>query len=156
QSTSVAAQEYSWTGLYIGAHAGWANRDIDGEYITPPPDHFDGSNSTFSGGGLFGYQRQYDNWLFGVEGAYTYLDASYATRGSPTTSCLAGTPNRICHTRISNMWQAGGRVGVLVAPEWALLGSLGYASADLDTFSSNATTGTVITETGERHGGWYI
>ena len=64
------ASTYSWTGFYIGANAGGAFGNIDGNFIgiTGSADISD-----FTGGVLVGANYQYGQWVLGVEGDINYL-----------------------------------------------------------------------------------
>lgn len=66
-----AAAVYDWTGLYVGAHAGWAGVEREfqttfrgGVVFTPG---FTQNASGFSGGGQVGFNRQAGNWIMGLE-----------------------------------------------------------------------------------------
>jgi outer membrane immunogenic protein len=53
---------YNWTGFYIGGHLGGAFSD--------------GSDGVFMGGVQSGWDLQFaPNWVFGIEGSYSFLDA---------------------------------------------------------------------------------
>ena len=80
--------QFSWTGLYIGLHGGygWTAGDVVG--IHTPGGGFDGNiGSTkprgFLGGGQIGYNLQYGNIVYGVEG-----DASFTSRSARATAIL--------------------------------------------------------------------
>ncbi|ESZ64659.1 MULTISPECIES: outer membrane protein [unclassified Mesorhizobium] len=64
------ASTYSWTGFYIGANAGGAFGNIDGNFIgiTGSADISD-----FTGGVLVGANYQSGPWVFGIEGDINYL-----------------------------------------------------------------------------------
>jgi outer membrane immunogenic protein len=74
--TASAAPVYNWTGFYIGANVGggwgdsrWSDvrvisdsgENIPGEIAHNTPDGV-------IGGGQVGYNRQFENWVFGAEG----------------------------------------------------------------------------------------
>ncbi len=96
---------YSWTGFYIGGHAGWARSIQDANTIARPPGFgapaVDGlgtlgfglvptshnlDDDSFIGGIHAGYNWQYGVWLVGVEGDFTWFDRSRTdTRNSRAT-----------------------------------------------------------------------
>lgn len=68
---------FSWTGVYVGAHAGygWADKD----WTDPAGPPFDAGSHTATGwlGGLqAGANYQFSNWVIGVEGQYSWADLS--------------------------------------------------------------------------------
>lgn len=63
---------YNWTGVYVGAHAGWAWSKLKGadEFGDPGSGSMDG----FIGGGQIGANYQMGNMVIGVEGEFSYSD----------------------------------------------------------------------------------
>src|SRR5262249_54451845 len=79
---TVPAQVYSWTGFYIGGHAGagWSG-DNDQSVAVPgaiaPVTLGGNSDAGFVGGGQLGYNWQFaPNWLVGIEGDVSWADIS--------------------------------------------------------------------------------
>lgn len=84
-STSASADEYNWSGFYIGAHGGWATGGWDGRLATtagnPPPDDAGFSDPTrtidgdgYVGGGQLGYNLQFGSLVAGVEADLSWTD----------------------------------------------------------------------------------
>jgi outer membrane immunogenic protein len=82
----VMAPAFSWTGWYVGAHAGydWGRTSfVDrgspaggvNAYNTVTGDNWTNRNSGFVGGAQFGYNWQANNIVFGVEADLGYLNA---------------------------------------------------------------------------------
>lgn len=79
QGYSPSYQPFSWTGLYIGAHAGWEQKDIEGSdfvggnYVPANDPFFFGfapdsqEIEGWLGGGQFGYNHQFDRVVVGTE-----------------------------------------------------------------------------------------
>lgn len=68
---------YSWTGLYVGAHAGWAKADWSGDFFYQDVDLKHGYSFDTNGwlGGLqAGGNVQMGRWVFGVEGDIAWGD----------------------------------------------------------------------------------
>lgn len=63
-----------WSGAYGGLHLGYTFFDTDYLPTGAPDPNVDGEG--VSGGGLLGYNLQYDNWVYGIEGDFTFSDAS--------------------------------------------------------------------------------
>lgn len=74
---------YSWSGVYIGAHAGYARASIGGVFdgdnganVTDPLDLDSLSPAGWLAGGQIGYLHQFDNnVVLGVEVDASYVDA---------------------------------------------------------------------------------
>jgi outer membrane immunogenic protein len=71
---------YDWSGLYVGAHAGylWGDVDVDYEGIEGG-----GDMEGFIGGALAGYNIQHDQFVFGVEGDFGLGDVDGVGRAGP-------------------------------------------------------------------------
>ena len=87
---------YNWTGFYIGINGGGAWGDSNWDSVGT----FDVSGGMI--GGTVGYNWQFSQWVFGLEGDIDWTNIN----GSSTAACAAG-----CKT--SNSWLATvrGRVG---------------------------------------------
>jgi len=76
----AVAPIYNWTGFYIGGHVGWAQAEHD---VSFDPifgfggRSFDtGSADGFLGGGQVGFNYQVGQFVFGVEGQFSWTDLS--------------------------------------------------------------------------------
>src|SRR5687768_6212358 len=68
----VMASVYNWTGLYVGAHAGWGHVDTDASTTWTPigfgdPFTYSHDGNGFLAGGQIGFNYQIANWVVGVE-----------------------------------------------------------------------------------------
>ena len=70
---------FTWTGFYVGLQGGYAWTDFDGD--VGDFDNLDGGLF----GGYVGYNYQYQNWVFGVEGDFNgvWNDKSFTVTGIP-------------------------------------------------------------------------
>jgi len=57
----------SWSGFYVGAHAGGAWTDIDWNNVSLTNERVRNDTSSFIGGGQFGYNQQYGSVVLGAE-----------------------------------------------------------------------------------------
>src|SRR5262245_18985079 len=111
----AAPPPFSWTGFYIGAHAGGTWGTVESEIpFTDGPRLFPAgaipiSSHTIDGfvaGGQVGYNWQVNPWLvFGIEGQFSWTDAS----GS--TPCLLVIK---CTADVNFIATFGGRVGYVI------------------------------------------
>ncbi len=146
----------SWTGLYIGGSIGHAWEDVLGAYIIAPPNRHDTSGTRVYGGAHIGLQYQFGMFVLGAEAAWSNgFDNDWNQSFSPTAACLIATPDRTCQSRLSDIFQVGGRLG-LGFERFLIYGTGGFASARLTTRTIVTTTGVETSITGARHDGWYI
>ncbi len=84
-ATAVAADRIDppayvyWDGPYIGANAGVAILDGDARVLLGAvPTNFDLDDTGFTAGGQAGWNWQHDQWVFGIEGDFNYVDVEDA------------------------------------------------------------------------------
>ena len=139
---------FSWTGLYIGAHVGYAWSDLDWQFDAAPgiaTGHTGGGGLL---GGQIGYNLQVKQFVFGIEADATssWLDGS--------TAC----PNAAfaCGHNINWLASLRGRAGIAVNDNRTLLyATAGGAWADVDYAAKDTLTGAQFgTGFSERHWGW--
>jgi len=127
-ASAHAGEGYNWTGLYVGAHAGYAwgdvsVRDIDGG-VDPGP--FDYSPDGVFGGGTVGANWQLGAVLVGVEGDLGYLDLS----GDKIIGSSTGSPHHQDLTLDGGFYALGaGRLGITFG-RTLVYGKGGYAYFD--------------------------
>jgi len=151
------AAVYNWTGVYVGGSAGWAHADINGEYISPPPDHHNSSSDSFIGGAHIGAQYQFNNWLVGAEAAYSGLAKSSSSSTSPSSDCAgSSTASATCTNGVNDLFTVGGRLGVTFN-QWLLYGTGGYANGRIETSTILMALGQCLPceSSAQRQGGWY-
>jgi outer membrane immunogenic protein len=119
----------SWTGWYIGVHAGggqadisWADVSLTGEAVS-----FDASG--FIGGGQIGYNAQFGRWVFGIEAAF-----SSAGLSETVDSAIGG--GITFTSSVDWIGTVTGRVGY-AGDSWLLYGKGGWAVASLELSGNN-------------------
>ena len=85
--TNTPPPSFNWTGLYFGAHVGWAANDLGSDFWTLPGTAK--SADGFLGGAQIGYNYQVGNWVLGVEGDFS----GTALRGSGSGSAITYAQN---------------------------------------------------------------
>jgi outer membrane immunogenic protein len=83
----VPVETFSWTGVYVGAHAGGGWSKLSGT------DAFDGTTTGTSlngwlAGGQIGANYQVGQWVFGVQGDYAYADVKKTQSLAPIVGTL--------------------------------------------------------------------
>jgi outer membrane immunogenic protein len=115
---SALAEQYSWSGFYIGAEAGGGSGSSDFSFLgqsekgvfTPNPQPGGPVDPEFSvglAGGHFGYMHQMGGLVIGVEGTWDGLNADGQTVFDPAT-----TPQGVGTIGIESIALLNGRLGV--------------------------------------------
>jgi len=141
-----AGETTSWSGLYIGAHGGYAWGDVDGDVTYSSPnnnqtaaDHFpDGTGLSISadgwfGGGQIGYNTQHQNLVFGIEADVSGGDINGG--GSRTTHNFGGwgSYTKDISTDIDWLGTVRGRLGIATGPAlFYATGGFAWAKTDAD------------------------
>src|SRR5262245_44903017 len=104
-----APPPFSWTGPYIGLHAGWIQTDLDWAFNPPlaaaANQSFSLSTDDWLWGFHLGYQQQFGQWVAGVEFAFNATGDDWGTR--PGFGIGAG----VAEARIEDLLTIGGRLG---------------------------------------------
>lgn len=120
---------FTWTGAYVGVHAGyaWGNEDdnLDGYFddVVVPASSFD--TDGFLGGVHAGYNVQFDSFVVGIEGDidWTGIDGSHRFVGDDVSATLSLEQN----------WQASLRARAGFAfDRFLVYGTGGVAFTDAD------------------------
>jgi outer membrane immunogenic protein len=138
---------YDWTGIYLGAHAGygwgdpdshidWSNSVLAGGPLPPAiPADYSKRTKGFIGGGQIGFNYQTGNLVFGVEGdiAYASIKGDLAVSG-----ILLNTGTPFAYSESQNLrWfgTARGRIGFTPASSWLIYatGGLAFGRVDAET-----------------------
>lgn len=164
------ASAQSWSGIYIGAHGGYAWSDVnwsnlnDGTALTVlSTSGFTSPNQSYSlnsviGGGQFGIQHQFGTWVLGgeisVSGGKKLKDRHPAA--GPAGTFVAGNDDVAVETNISWLTLATARLGYSFG-NWMAYAKAGYAGADVgtDLFDNVGPTSGNWT-TSKWHNGWTL
>jgi outer membrane immunogenic protein len=139
---------YDWTGFYVGGHVGygWATkRWTDGFGLFDVSHDADG----FLGGGQAGFNYQINQFVFGVEGDFSWSGIN----GGSTTGAIIGAP--VGATFSSDIdWTSTvtGRLGIAF-DRWMIYGKGGVAFAH-DRYNTNFYTFPLSTEVSDTRIGW--
>ncbi|KRR23094.1 outer membrane protein [Bradyrhizobium retamae] len=149
---------YDWSGIYVGGAVGGAWHDTAGNFYNVPSAlwHTGNSDTALIYGGFAGIQKQWGNFVLGIEGGYNALDNGFNTTagtGLLGSGCALGV-GFSCQSRVNDIWYIGGRVGY-AWNRFMVYGQGGYAQADIDTQTLVNATGATFDHAGASHGGWY-
>lgn len=151
------AAPFSWTGLYLGAHAGYGWSNADWAWSIPGLAETAGvssSGSGFVGGGQIGYRQQFGTLVAGVELSYSggNLDDSRSRQAF-------GAITRNYLTDVDRLFMATGQLGVAFGRTLVYLkGGFASASVGLRTERPEQPGFTYLAQTSSRHreSGWVI
>ncbi len=128
---------YSWSGFYLGLHAGWLWSDAEERVgFLPTPGAFqttnfalNGDRDGFLGGGQVGFNWQAGPIVLGLEADISGADVSGSGNRAPIL-----TPTSFYASSWDMNWFATvrGRLGVTVSPSAFIYVTGGFAAADID------------------------
>ena len=146
---------YNWSGFYIGVDGGWAGsrQDVNWPFSTLPVTSFTHDKDSGFLSAHVGVQWQFGNFVLGVEGSGVFLSSDLEI-GSPQSGCpdTAFT----CQASVDQLWTVGPRAGVVVANNWLVYGTGGFASGRVRSRSFTTATGVVFDDLSHRDSGWFI
>jgi outer membrane immunogenic protein len=114
KAAPAAVMIHNWTGFYIGGHAGWAWIDETSVLVSDPfaafPPGFTGDTSRdgLIAGGQIGFDWQSGNWVFGIEGDWSWTDSNVSV-----PSISIAVPGLVATATGQDNWYATltGRIG---------------------------------------------
>ena len=149
----------SWTGFYVGGHAGYAWGNWDGDLTfdpgTGPIVVFDPSNREIDldgwlAGAQIGFNYQVNSLVFGLEADASWTDL----KGSGSFTTIAGDTKWAIENQLDWFGTVRGRMGVAV-DNFLLYGTAGVAFGQ--TSADEVVTTDIVTARGsaeEDHIGW--
>ena len=149
---SVPPPVYNWTGFYVGGHVGylWGRTHVEEEGTVVE----DGAPTNgVIGGALAGYNWQYNQFVFGLEGDFGWTNAKGTGTAQQTTTITTQAPNKYDFDWTGHV---RGRVGY-AADRWLFFVAGGLAIADFNFHEGAITTTTVVVPPpGGTYVGWSI
>ena len=143
------AQQYNWTGLYLGGHVGIAATDADWTFFNGAvTETFRQDSSGWSGGAHLGLQQQMGNFVIGAEVSWSRLNHE-----DTSTALLA--PNRSRTSEIDDLFLATVRLGVTFN-QWLPYVKGGYANGDVSYRTFVTSSGQPTTQSSGREHGWTV
>ena len=147
---------FSWTGLYVGANAGFAWSDVDMRYLGPDdPLAFAaiGATDTISakgpiGGGQVGYNLQVGGIVIGVEGNWSAPFLKDERVGMFSV-------NDHWRAEVRQLYSVTGRLG-LARGNWLPYFKGGFASAKMDTSLTISDLPPHVSQAKSWHNGWTV
>jgi outer membrane immunogenic protein len=148
---------YDWSGIYIGGAVGGEWDTTNGNFYNAPGFFWHTANdSRLIYGGFAGIQKQWGNFVLGIEGGWNGLgnDFNSTVAGGLGAACGFVAVAQSCQSRITDIGYIGGRVGY-AWNRFMVYGQGGYAQAEIDTQGLINATNTAFSRASATHGGWY-
>jgi outer membrane immunogenic protein len=146
----VADPIYNWSGFYIGIEGGgsWgSSKHVDQVSGLDDTPRYDVNGGLI--GGTAGYNWQTANWVFGIEGDWSWSGQT----GSSADTGPAGTPTFSSYTKERWLATVRGRVGY-AANNVLLYATGGYAAASVEAGVTSTAAGTVFDSATSTRSGW--
>jgi outer membrane immunogenic protein len=127
----------TWTGCYVGGHAGYGTEQSNDQYTFLPtynqsaetPQVSDYSNKGFAGGGQVGCQLQTGTFLWGIEGDFTSFSNKdskhYFTQYYDSFSDTSYHSDTDLSVNKSSLWSVRGRFGIINSDVYHLYATIG-------------------------------
>jgi outer membrane immunogenic protein len=147
---------YDWSGFYIGLQGGGEWNTTKGVFYNDPAFlwHTD-SKSQGMYGGFVGFQKQFGQFVLGIEGGGDAIGNGWASTvaGGLGAPCGFVAVVEACQSRIKDVLYVGGKAGY-AWDRWMVYGTGGYAEAVIDT-QGVVLPNTIFSPATRTHGGWY-
>jgi outer membrane immunogenic protein len=153
----VVAAAYDWSGFYIGGEGGGEWNTTNGNFYNAPGFFWRTDSKSQGIGGVFGgFQKQWGQFVLGIEGGWDGLGNSFSSTigGGFGAPCGFVAITESCQSRIRDIGYVGGKVGY-AWDRWMVYGTGGYAQARIETQGVFNATGVPFSLAAADHGGWY-
>jgi outer membrane immunogenic protein len=148
---------YDWSGFYIGGDIGGQWSDIG---LSRPAGlgnsagalSYGVHHDSFAAGGRAGVQKQWGQFVFGIEGSYVSAFDRSGDIATPSISIFTPGGAGTASARLRDTWTIGGRIGYAVNT-WLLYATGGYANG---SFAFDAASGGNTEHASARLDGYYI
>jgi outer membrane immunogenic protein len=145
------APAYDWSGIYIGGDAGWQSSSIGLSSPTGPLTYSPRHNS-FAVGAFVGVQKQFGQFVLGVEGGYLAAFGDASLGAIPAINIWNPGGTGTAQAKLKDIWSVGARVGWAM-DRWMPYLTGGYANG---SFQFNAQSAGLTEQANARSGGGYI
>jgi outer membrane immunogenic protein len=146
---------YTWTGLYVGAHVGYAWADVDWGLAYPfaaPPPSSSFSNDGVIAGGQLGYQHQFGRWVVGGE---VSLSSGFSRESKDGINLFGASTAGVLETDIDWMLLATARLGY-AWDRWLGYVKGGYAGGMVSVHSDDNVPPNYEVSSRKFHNGWTV
>jgi outer membrane immunogenic protein len=142
---------YDWNGFYFGGDIGWQGSRI-GVYNPTLPLTYSETYGSLAGGGFIGAQKQFNQFVFGVEGGYLAATGNASLGSTPDITIFFPGGTGTGQVKLRDIWSVGARLG-WSAGRWMPYVAGGYANGDFEFDAQNVPPALAETETAKSSGG---
>jgi outer membrane immunogenic protein len=143
-------QATTWSGVYFGAHSGYAWSTYENTYVAGGPNNFwELDSDSMLAGVQIGLQHQFGAFVLGIEGN---LSSAVMQRDN---AAQCPNPATICQGVFTDVLTIGPRLGWAMGKYMPYL-TAGYGSAAFDHTVVVKATSTQSRQAHDRVDGWYI
>src|SRR5262249_15720708 len=129
---------FDWSGFYIGVDGGWQGSRIGlsnpDRPLTYEPHHDSGAVGAF-----VALQRQFGQFVLGVEGGYLAGFGQASLGATPATSIFSPGGHGTGQAKLRDLWSVGGRIG-WAAGNWMPYVTGGFANGSFQFNAQNLDT----------------
>jgi outer membrane immunogenic protein len=148
------AAAFDWSGFYVGGDAGWQRSRIglsDPLFgtLTYAPQH-----DSAALGAFVGAQRQFGQFVLGVEGGYMSAFGNASLGSTPSLSIFIPGGTGTAQAKLKDIWSGGARIGLAMG-KWMPYLTGGYASGSFE-FDGQNVPGPGTEQAKANTGGGYI
>jgi len=154
----AVATAYDWSGIYIGGDAGVQGSRIGLSEVFaggPGPLTYDPHHTSFAFGGFAGVQRQFGQFVLGVEGGYMSGNGNVSLGATPALSIFFPGGAGTAQAKLRDIWSIGGRVGWAMG-QWMPYVTGGYANGSFEFDAQDANAAARTEQVKASTGGGYI
>jgi outer membrane immunogenic protein len=143
---------YDWSGFYIGGDVGWQSSRIALSSPTGPLTYA-ATHDSLAGGGFIGVQKQFGQFVLGVEGDYLTATGNGSLGATSDISIFGPGGTGTGQVKLRDIWSVGGRLGWAM-DRWMPYIAGGYADGAFEFDAQNVPPSIVPeTETARSSGG---
>lgn len=158
KAPAAVTAPYNWSGFYIGGDAGWQGSTIGLSSpisFGPGPLTYSPLHNSVAFGGFAGYQRQFGQFVLGIEGGYTAAAGNVSLGVTPSLSIFFPGGTGTGDAKLKDIWNVGARAGYATGPtgNWLPYLTGGYASG---RFGFDASSGGPTETASATANGYYI
>jgi outer membrane immunogenic protein len=122
---------FDWSGFYIGGDVGWQGSRIGLSSPGNGPLTYEAFHQSVAAGGFLGAQRQFGQFVLGVEGGYWSAFNQTSLGATPAVSIFSTGGTGTAQAKLRNVWSVGARVGWAIG-YWMPYLTSGYANGSFE------------------------
>lgn len=149
------AVAYDWSGFYAGGEVGgqWSSIGLSDFNGGPAPLTYRPNHSSFALGAFIGYQKQFSQWVLGIEGGYVAGFGDKSLGATPSFSIFFPGGTGTGDAGFRGVWTIGPRVGIAMG-QWMPYLTGGYANGRFKFSERTLPAGAPVDASANANGGY--